>query len=321
MRLAIGRLAKVVVALVAAGLAVYAAALDVSYQHSLSDFTGVVMLAEARLKFDPEHQEVLVISAGQVRIFNQSGMQEYAFGDDAELGHPIDAVALEGGDLMVLSYAAGSAVQLVRCNFRGEPAAKVALTGLPAGFGESFHPDAIARAGQRLYVADRPGMRVVVAGLDGAVEKAFDLAEKLDVVKRREDLGLRGFSVDRDGNILFTIQPLFRGFVLSPEGEVTEFGEKGSAPGKFNIVAGIARDEAGYTYVTDILKSAVLVFDPELKFKKEFGYRGPRPGNLAAPVDVVAANGSVWVSQNARRGVNVYRISQESQSGPGGRSR
>lgn len=321
MRLEIARMGKVAVAVTAACLALPAPALDVAYQHSLSDFTGVLPLAEARLKFDAEHQEVLVIAAGQVRIFNQSGMQEYAFGDDADLGHPIDAVALEGGDLMVLSYAAGNPVQLVRCNFRGEPAAKVALAGLPAGFAEAFHPDAIARAGDRLYVADRPGMRVVVAGLDGAVQKTFDLAEKLDVVKKREDLGLRGFSVDKDGNVLFTIQPLFRGFVLSPQGDITEFGEKGSAPGKFNIVAGIARDEAGYTYVTDILKSAVLVFDPALKFKKEFGYRGPRPGNLAAPVDVVAADGRIWVSQNARRGVNVYRVSQESQSGPGGRSR
>lgn len=311
MRLEGARMAKVPALAAAACLALPAAALDVSYQFSLSDFTGVVPLAEARLKLDPENREVLVIAAGQVRIFNQSGMQVYSFGDDADLGHPIDAVALEGGDLLVLSYVAGSPVRLVRCNFRGEPAAKVALTGLPADFADAFHPDAIARSGNRLYIADRNGMRIVIADLAGAHQRSFDVAEMLGVAKKREELGLRGFSVDRDGNALFTIQPLFRAYVLSPDGRIQEFGERGSAPGKFNIVAGIARDEAGKTYVTDILKSAVLVFDRDLKFQKEFGYRGPRPGNLAAPIDVVAAGGNVWVSQNARRGVNVYRISQE----------
>lgn len=310
MRLSMASMAKVPALAAAACLALPAAALDVSYQFSLSDFTGVLPLPEARLKLDAEHNEVLVIVAGQVRIFNQSGMQVYSFGDDADLGHPLDAVALEGGDLMVLSYTAGLQVQLVRCNFRGEPAAKVPLTGLPeslAGFGG----DAIARSGNRLYLADRAGMRIVITDLSGAYQRSFDVAEMLGVAKKREDLGLRGFSVDRDGNVLFTIQPLFHGYVLSPEGQIQEFGERGSAPGKFNIVAGIARDDAGKTYVTDILKSAVLVFDKDLRFQKEFGYRGPKPGNLAAPIDVVAQGGKVWVSQNARRGVNVYRVSEE----------
>jgi DNA-binding beta-propeller fold protein YncE len=311
MRLSMASMAKVPALAAAACLALPAAALDVSYQFSLSDFTGVLPLPEARLKLDAEHNEVLVIVAGQVRIFNQSGMQVYSFGDDADLGHPLDAVALEGGDLMVLAYTAGLEVQLVRCNFRGEPAAKVPLTGLPADLAKEFRPGAIARAGSRLFLADMAGMRIVVADLQGAYQRSFDVAEILDVAKKRADLGLRGFSVDRDGNVLFTIQPLFHGYVLSPEGTIREFGERGSAPGKFNIVAGIARDDAGKTYVTDILKSAVLVFDRDLKFQKEFGYRGPRPGNLAAPIDVVAQGGKVWVSQNARRGVNVYRVSEE----------
>jgi hypothetical protein len=125
---------------------------------------------------------------------------------------------------------------------------------------------------------------------------------------RRSDLGLRGFNVDREGNILFTIQPLFSAFTMSPEGEIRAFGTKGSAPGKFNIVGGIARDDAGNYYVADILKSAVLLFDKDLQWRKEFGYRSGRPSGLVAPEDMVAVGDRLFVSQRARAGVSVFRI-------------
>jgi len=96
--------------------------------------------------------------------------------------------------------------------------------------------------------------------------------------------------------------------VLSPDGTLRSFGIKGSAPGKFNVISGIAVDEKGYYYVTDILKSAVLVFDKDFRWLKEFGYRGNRPGSLASPVDVAAGGGKIYVSQYARRGVSVFKI-------------
>jgi hypothetical protein len=95
---------------------------------------------------------------------------------------------------------------------------------------------------------------------------------------------------------------------MSPAGEIRGFGQKGSAPGKFNIVGGITRDDAGNFYVADLLKSAILVFDPELRFVKEFGYRGSAPGSLAAPEEIVAAGEKLFVSNRGRKGVSVFRV-------------
>jgi DNA-binding beta-propeller fold protein YncE len=154
-------------------------------------------------------------------------------------------------------------------------------------------------------------MRVVVLDLSGACVATFDLAEKLGEAERRDDLGIRGFNVDGQGNVLFTVQPLFKAYVLSPEGEIKAFGTRGSAPGKFNVVSGIARDDAGNYYVADILKSAVLVFDPEFRFLREFGYRGGGESNLSAPEDLEIGAGKLFVSQHARQGVSVFRIAQQ----------
>ena len=51
------------------------------------------------------------------------------------------------------------------------------------------------------------------------------------------------------------------------------FGTRGSGPGKFNIVAGIAADESGHLFVTDTLRAVVIAFDKELKFVGEFSRR------------------------------------------------
>ena len=110
--------------------------------------------------------------------------------------------------------------------------------------------------------------------------------------------------------------------MLSPDGTLQGFGVRGSAPGKFNVISGIARDERGYYYVSDILKSAVLVFDKNFRWLKEFGYRAATPGSLVAPVDVAAGDGKVFVSQFADAGRERLRGQGSRRSliaGPGGR--
>jgi DNA-binding beta-propeller fold protein YncE len=160
----------------------------------------------------------------------------------------------------------------------------------------------------KVYLVDHAQMRVLVLDTAGRYLTSYDIAEKLGEAANRAQLGLRGFSVDREGNLLFTIQPLFQAYVMTPGGEVRAFGQRGSAPGKFNVVGGIARDDAGNFYVADMLKSAILVFSPEFRFVKEFGYRGRSPANLAAPYDIVVAGDMLFVSNRARRGVSVFRV-------------
>jgi hypothetical protein len=101
---------------------------------------------------------------------------------------------------------------------------------------------------------------------------------------------------------------MFKACVISADGTLRSFGIKGSAPGKFNVVSSLAVDDKGFYYVTDILKSAVLVFDKDFRWLKEFGYRGNRPGSLFSPVDIAAGGGRIFVSQYARKGVSVFKI-------------
>ncbi len=286
-----------------------AAAVEPSYLYNLSSSTGVIPFSAVRLSYDDEHHELFVMGAGLIRIFNDSGMELYAFGDDPGLGGaPIWAAPMAGGDLMLLAYDAEHRPFLARCDYRGELIERSQLTGFPPELATGFSPNYLAVVGDKVYLASLGEMRVAVTDLQGQYRSSRDLAEAIEVADKREDFGIAGFRVDRRGNMLFTVQPLFKAFVITAQGEVRSFGIKGSAPGKFNVVSGIASDDRGNFYVTDILKSAVLVFNDKLEFVKEFGYRGRSPGSLAAPCDVIAGNGKLFVAQNAKRGVNVYQL-------------
>lgn len=284
-------------------------AVSVSYLHSLSSPSGVLPLDAATLTYDREHGELFVVDGFIVRIFNESGMETYSFGDDPELGGIRSLVGFEDGDLLALSYMDGKPA-LLRCNFRGELLERIEPRGVPADFAKDL-PGSLRYASGKIYLASHGTMRVVVLDATGAFVAGYDLAKLIGEESKREDLGFRGFNVDKEGNLLFTIQPLFQAFVVSPEGNVRAFGVKGSAPGKFNVVSGIARDDDGNFYVADILKSAVIVFDKDFQFLREFGYRGRGPQNLAAPEELAVGGGKLYVAQHARRGVSVFKLVQQ----------
>jgi len=153
-------------------------------------------------------------------------------------------------------------------------------------------------------------MRIAVTDENGLFEKGYDLFSILKVEdNKRGDTVIGGFSLDREGNMLFTVPVFFSAYTLSPEGKVRSFGIPGSAPGRFGIVGGIVADDRGNYYVADRLKCAVIIFDKNFKFQKEFGYRGSRPHNLIGPKDLALDNqGRLYVSQLRGRGVSVFKI-------------
>lgn len=283
---------------------------EAPYLFNLSTNFGSLPLMGAFLSWDPEHAEMYVTGDGSVRVFNDSGMQVYAFAEDEQVGGIARVAALEGGDLLVQAFREGR-LALLRLSYRGELLKEIVPQNVPAEFdGAARHGFMRYRDG-RIYLADLGAMRVVVLDLEGNCLQSWDLAERIEETAKRADLGVRGFNLDGEGNILFTVQALFKAYVLAPDGSVRSFGVRGSAPGKFNVMGGIARDDAGYFYVADILKSAVLVFDKDLQFVREFGYRGRAPGNLVAPEDLAVGKDKLYVSQNARRGVSVFKIAQQ----------
>lgn len=283
------------------------AAANVSYLHSLSDTNGKLSLDTARLSYDAAHAEIWVVSGGVARVFNASGMELYSFGNDPELGLPRAVVGLEDGDLAVLSNAE-EGWRLIRCNFRGEPKERIQLSGVPDGFIDDFNPTKLLYSGGKLYVVCLTSMKVLVVSPGGSTTAALDLAKMAELESARADMGLGGFSVDRDGSLLFTIPVKFAAFIVSPSGEVQRFGQKGSAPGKFQVVAGIGRDAAGNVFVSDVLKSTVIMFDRQLNFVTEFGFRGRKPSNLVGPAEMIVADKRVYVGQRALRGVSVFEV-------------
>lgn len=265
-----------------------------AFAYKLSDGTAALPLSWPSLTWDAEAGELYALdaSAGIVRIFNQSGISVFSFGDDSALGTIEGVAPLPSGDLVVLT-SKGASWSLVRCNFRGEPRKTLDLSGL-AG----LRPTLLRSAGGKLYLADTQALRIVVLDADGAVLQSHDLRALLHLGPGQEANDLRGFNVGPDGEVLGTIPGVFVAFVIDASGVVRTFGKRGSAPGHFNVVAGIARDERKNTYVTDVLRAVVMVFDPDFKFLGELGYRGPADDNLLAPNEVAAGGGRVWVAQS-----------------------
>jgi hypothetical protein len=288
------------------------AGVQATFLYSLSNFTGPILYSAPRVVSDKDRHEISVLSGNEVRVFNERGMEIYRFGDDLAVGSIADLSVDSKGDILLLAYGPPpeSRYAVVRCNFRGEPTGKIEIKNLPSQF-SGFSPGRMVSLNNRLYLADLMGLKVVVTDPDGAFKDGYDIFSMLSLKETmREDVEMLGFGVADDGSILFTIPVLFSAYRLYPDKKMASFGRPGSAPGKFNLVRGIALDSRGNYLVVDRLKSTVMVFDGNFKYVTQFGYRGAKRGNLIAPDDVaVDASGKVYVTQNAKRGVNVYTVS------------
>jgi DNA-binding beta-propeller fold protein YncE len=317
--------------LVAAPLSVAAAEMMASFSYSLSNFEGPVPSQWARLAVDPERDEIYALNRrkNDIRIFDEHGMEIFVFGEGFFTA--ADITIGDDGSIFLLSTGYQSA-KVDRLNYRGEHVSEVSLKNLPARL-SGFVPDQLLHRHRSLYLVESNSLRVVVVDTNGYFQEAYDLNTLLkpfltrndglkwklanvDWRKRKlEEIELHGFTVDSRGNIFFTVPVLFSAFRLSPAGQLDAFGRSGSGPGKFGVVSGIVTDDDGYVYVADRLRSVVLVFDPDLRFQAEFGYRGAESHNLIVPDDLaIDSSGKIYVGQAANRGVSVFRIIHETTS-------
>jgi hypothetical protein len=299
-----------------------AGTVSASFLYPLSNFAGPVRSQWAKLAVDPERNEIYALSPRDrdVRIFNQHGMEIYAF---EGFYSARDIAAGDDGDILILSQQRRETT-IHRCNYRGEKLSEITLKNVPEAF-SSFSPDQMVYRRGSLYLLDSWLLTLIVVDADGFFIRGHDLKAELRplipdedeeeakrLARRFDEIEINGFDVDEDGNILFTVPTLFAAFRFSPEGDLEQFGRPGSGKGKFGIVAGITVAPTEHILITDRLRCVVLIFDHDLAFKAEFGYRGGRPSNLIAPNDVaVDAEGHIYVAQAQKRGVSVFRMAMD----------
>jgi DNA-binding beta-propeller fold protein YncE len=282
------------------------------YEYNLSDFSGNIPYNWAGLSVDKGQNEIYVIYKNDIAVYNAKGMKIYSFGNDENLRGVIYDVAVAGDGSIFLLMHEDDNYSVMRCNYRGESVSQIKFSDFPAPYSKIFPARMIYREGD-LYLADlMASKKVVITDTNGNFKDGYDINALfgLDEFEKKpgQEKEIAGFSVDREGNMLFTVPTIFRAFILSPDRKVRSFGESGNIPGKFSVVAGIAADDSGNIYIADSLKSVVMIFDKNLKFIMEFGYRGDKPGNLIIPRNMVVSNGNIYVSQARKRGVSVYKI-------------
>lgn len=291
------------------------AGVKAAYLYTLSNFSGKVPYSDVRLRVDRDRDEIYAVDRGVVRVFNETGMEVFWFGDDAALGSIYDLALDEKGDISLLSYdfsrpAEGPKFWITLCNYRGDAKGTISIAGLPKEYAQ-FWPNALFYRNGEFFLVSTNRMKAVVADKNGVFRRGYDFAAILDIPEKdRPDTEITGFSLDKNGNMLFTVTVLFRAFVVSPDGKVTgTFGKSGSAPGMFGILGGIAADDHGNYLVVERLRSVVMVFNKEFRFLHEFGYSGEKPGNLIRPSELAVGNsGRLYVTQSRKRGVAVFSV-------------
>ena len=285
-----------------------------TFLYNLSSFTGTISFSWPRVFIDQERNEVYVIYQNFIRVFNETGMEVYSFGDELDLGSIVDLTLDQDGKILLLSYKWSQTTdkidyEITRCNYRGEPVSRIEMKNLPAQYSKFLPGRLIYREGN-LYLASLITMVVIVTDADGVFKEVYDILPLLELEeKEKQDAMMEAFSIDKEGNFLFTIPPLFRAYKVSPDRKVSYFGKPGGSPGRFNIVAGIVTDSKGNILVVDKLKCAVMVYDKNFNFLNQFGSRGWKPGFLIAPQDIaIDTQDRVYVTQAGKKGISVFKI-------------
>jgi len=289
--------------------------MQVSYLYSLSDFSGAVRYGQVGLYADRRHNEVYVFDGEAVRVFNETGMEIFRFGENGELGAVLGMAFDEAGDIYTLSVVSSAPETsnlpdcfILRCNYRGEPKERIRVTNLPPEF-SGFIPNSMIYRNNRFFLVAMAQMKGVVTDKRGVFERGYDFGTMLVDEKERADAEFFGFTVDDEGSFFFTAPALFKVFKVSQDGTTASFGKPGGAPGLFSVISGIAVDSSGNIFVSDKLKSVVMVFDRQFRFLSQFGDRGNKPGSLVGPTDLVLdGSGRLFVTQLQNRGISVFSL-------------
>lgn len=293
--------------LMPAGIVSAEGTISISYLYNLSNFSGILPVSWVGVSIDESRDEAYVLPGQGIKIFNDRGMEVYSFDEAGEIGVVSDVAVDDEGNIIAIS---ASQHEIVRCNYRGERIGSMELKNLPPEF-SGFFPSRVFFQKGAFYFAGSGLTKVVVTDREGLYKDGYDIAALVDPDgESREDNDIVGFSVDREGNILFTMPLRAKAGIVSPDKQVRTFGQRGSIAGQFGVASGIVSDASGrFILVADTLRCVVMIFNRDLRFQAEFGSLGLRPGNLVGPMQLaVDSKNRVYVTQLRNRGISVYQL-------------
>jgi hypothetical protein len=285
---------------------------DLSYLYNLADFTGKIPYNDARVTVDPFHSEVYTLYGNQIRVFNNAGMEIYKFEVDLSVGRVVDLGIESGGDILMLVYGSGVGEEgkqwsLIRADFRGRPTGEIAVER--SGEAAGLLPNRLLLRSGKIWLISLDQMRAASFLPDGKIVRVLDLADLAGLTPEdRGNAEVSGVDIGGDGTVVFAVPVQFKVHSVDPKGPVRSFGKSGSAAGNFGVLGDVAVDGEGNIFVSDRLRSMVMVFTKEFRFLREGGRISnrewlARPGALA-----LDPAGRLFVSQVRRRGVAVFAI-------------
>jgi DNA-binding beta-propeller fold protein YncE len=173
---------------------------------------------------------------------------------------------------------------------------------------ELKRPAALAydATGDRLYVADSAGQRVVVYsrsggrlaswGIAGTGDGEFNYPSYLalqgpDTVLVTDALNYRVQAFDKQGRFLW------------------KMGHQGDGSGDFASPKGVASDSQGHLYVVDALFDAVQIFEPDGILLLSFGTSGPERGEFSLPTGAfIDGRDRIYVADSYNHRVQVFEF-------------
>ena len=173
-------------------------------------------------------------------------------------------------------------------------------------------PTGIAAAGDRVYVTDTAGHRVLAYRLRGGrAEPLFNFGGRGDAPGRFNypvDL-----AVSKDGQLYVNDSLNFRVQVFDAQGKaLRSLGRPGDSSGSFQRSKGVALDSDGNLYVVDALFDTVQIFGPDTRFLLNFGRPGAEDGEFWLPSGLaIDGTDRLYVADSYNRRVQTFQYLKE----------
>ncbi|MBI5118305.1 NHL repeat-containing protein [Candidatus Poribacteria bacterium] len=291
------------------------AVLDIKAEY-LYDLEGLTedshFQSQGEIFSDPERNEIYVADTGNhcIRIFGKEGLELFQFGENGELGVPLDVAVTKSGDIYVLQGGFGGR-NIDVFDYRGKRLSRLELKGLPEG--DTCEPTDIALDSQdNLYISDQKHGCIVSFDSDG--QYRFKIMPTMND-KDREEAVFGSLSVDKNNRVYLPVATLGTVYVFNNEGKhLMNFGIQGGGPGRLAFPVDVVVDKGGRYLVLDKQRHCIAVYDRDGNYLTEFGGMGPSKGWFYYPNSLeIDRYGRIYVSQMFGNKVQVLKLKEENR--------